>query len=155
MKKLLTRLRDAARSDPGTIRFDVADPSVVEYAEEYFGFALPKLLKRLYLEIGNGGFGPGPLIGLPGGYESSWGDLLKTWTEMQDCEDDEYEEQWLPIIDWGCALFSLIDCDDLSMVTLYEGEFYPENYSFEFLLKQWLDGKVPELHTGEFVRPDD
>jgi hypothetical protein len=148
MKKLLTRLRDAALSDPETVRFDVALPAMIGAAEDFFGFALPRLLTRSYQEIGNGGFGPGPLIGLPGGYESSWGDLLQTWTVMQGCEDEEYEEQWLPIIDWGCAEFSLIDCDNLAMVTLYEGEFHPEDYSFETLLSRWLDGELPELHSG-------
>jgi hypothetical protein len=28
-------------------------------AEEQLGFALPALLRRIYLEVGNGGFGPG------------------------------------------------------------------------------------------------
>ena len=29
---------------------------------------------------------------------------------MQQHED--HEENWLPIVDWGCAQFSLVDCDD-------------------------------------------
>ncbi len=152
MKKLLARLRDATLSDSETARFDVASPTTINAAEDFFGFALPKLLKRLYLEVANGGFGPGPLIGLPGGYSSSLGDLLQIWSVMQNWEDEDYEEQWLPIIEWGCAQYSLIDCDDLSMVTYYEGEFHPEDYSFETLLSRWLDGELPELHTGEFYR---
>jgi len=150
MRKLLARLRNAALNDPETVRYDVVSAEVVATAEEFLGFTLPKLLKRSYLEIGNGGFGPGLLIGLPGGYESSWGDLLQAWAVMQ--EDEECEQGWLPVIDWGCAQVSLIDCDDLQMVTLYEGEFHPEDYSFETLLRRWLDGELPELHSGEFYR---
>ncbi len=150
MKKLLSRMRDSALFDPETVLFAVVSAASIETAEEFLSLPLPELLKSCYLEIGNGGFGPGPLIGLPGGYESSWGDLLQTWMVMR--EDEDYEENWLPIIDWGCAQFSLIDCNDLQMVTLYEGEFHPEDYSFETLLRRWVDGELPELLSGEFYR---
>jgi hypothetical protein len=151
MKTLFSRLRSAALEDPGTVRFDVVPVACIEYAEEVLGFALPKILKRSYLEISNGGFGPGPIIGLPGGFESSWGDLLKTWAVLQ--QDEEFEEGWLPIIDWGCAQFSIVDCDnDFQMVSLYEDDFHCEDYSFEMLLERWLTGEVPELHSGGFYR---
>jgi hypothetical protein len=152
MKNLLARLKRAAREDPKTVWSDVVSQAGIEFAEEVLGFALPKVLRRSYLEISNGGFGPGPLIGLPGGYESSWGDLLKTAAEMR--RHEECDEGWLPIIDWGCALFSLIDCDnDFLIVTLYEGEFHPESYDFDELLERWLGGELPELHSGDFYRP--
>jgi len=41
-----------------------ASPEAVDEAEEAFGFPLPGLLRRLYAEVGNGGFGPG--YGIPG-----------------------------------------------------------------------------------------
>jgi hypothetical protein len=152
MKGLFTRLRQAAQEDTATIWFDVVPAASIEFAEEFFGFALPKLLKRSYMEISNGGFGPGPVIGLPGGYESSWGDLIKTRTELE--RDEECEDGWLPIIDWGCAQFSIIDCDnDFQIVSLYEGDFHCEDYSFDTLLKRWLDGELPELRSGGFYRP--
>jgi hypothetical protein len=136
------------------VRFPVVETAGITFAEELFGFALPQILRRAYREIGNGGFGPGPIIGLPGGYESGWGDLIQTWEELQ--RDEAYEEGWLPIIDWGCAQFSIIDCeDDFQMVSLYEGEFHNEDDSFEELLEHWLDGELPELHTGGFYRPKD
>lgn len=134
--------------------FPVVDTAGIEFAEEVFGFALPAILRRAYQEISNGGFGPGPIIGLPGGYTSSWGDLFQSWEELQ--RDPEYEDGWLPIIDWGCAQFSIIDCeDDFQMVSLYEGDFHDEDYSFEDLLEHWLDGELPELYTGGFYRPKD
>src|SRR5512134_2461662 len=41
----------------------------IEAAETAIGFRMPDLLRRLYLEIGNGGFGPGyGLVGVEGGY---------------------------------------------------------------------------------------
>jgi hypothetical protein len=150
MRGIFAKLRDAAAADPKTVRFGPVAPADVAAAEDYLGFALPKLLKRSYTEIGNGGFGPGLLIGLPGGYESSWGDLLQTWTVMH--EHEEHEESWLPIVDWGCAQFSLVDCDDQQMVTLYDGDFHLEDYTFEGLLARWIGGELPELHSGEFSR---
>lgn len=145
-------MKKAVQTNEETEGFPVVDAAGIAFAEEVFGFALPKILQRAYREIGNGGFGPGPIIGLPGGYASSWGDLIQTWQELQ--RDKECEEGWLPIIDWGCAQFSIIDCeDDFQMVTLYEGDYHSEDYSFEELLEHWLDGELPELHTGGFYCP--
>jgi len=43
-----------------------AAPAEVDAAEAALGFGLPSLLRRLYVEIGNGGFGPGyGFIGVP------------------------------------------------------------------------------------------
>jgi hypothetical protein len=43
----------------------------IEAAETAMGFRMPDLLRRLYLEIGNGGFGPGyGLVGVEGGMET-------------------------------------------------------------------------------------
>lgn len=109
------------------------------------------ILRRAYQEISNGGFGPGPIVGLPGGYQSSWGDLIQTWEELQ--RDPKCEDGWLPVIDWGCAQFSIVDCeDDFQMISLYEGEFHSEDYSFEELLEHWLVDELPELHTGDYYR---
>jgi hypothetical protein len=33
--------------------------AAIEMAERHLGYPLPRLLRRLYLEVGNGGFGPG------------------------------------------------------------------------------------------------
>ena len=40
------------------------------------------------------------------------------------------------------------------MVTLYEGDFHFEDYTFETLLRRWLDGELPALESGEFYRAD-
>ncbi|WP_435016230.1 SMI1/KNR4 family protein [Tundrisphaera sp. TA3] len=153
MTNLLRRLQRAAREDPRTEWFDVVSKAGIEHAEDVFGFALPDILRHSYLSISNGGFGPGyHIIGLPGGQESSWGDLLATWAALKD--DEEWEEDWLPIIDWGCAQVSIIDCDDnFSMITLHEGEYYPEDYTFDELLERWIGGESPELSRGDFARP--
>ena len=46
-----------------------ATPEAVREAEAVIGYKLPRLLRRLYLEVGNGGFGPGyGVLGLSGGH---------------------------------------------------------------------------------------
>jgi hypothetical protein len=53
-------------------RHDLYPPTtltVVEAAEAKMGFRLPPLLRELYTQVGNGGFGPGyGIFGLEGGY---------------------------------------------------------------------------------------
>jgi hypothetical protein len=145
----IVRVRDAARRDSSSVWYPVVTDAHIEFVEAALDVELPELLKRCYLEIGNGGFGPGyHLTGLPGGHESSWGDLLQTTEELRRLEDGE--ESWLPIIDWGCNEFTIVDCDDDQIVTLYEGDFHDEDYSLETLFDRWIEGKVPDLSTGEF-----
>lgn len=43
--------------------------AIVESAEAKMGLGLPPLLRELYTQVGNGGFGPGyGVFGLEGGY---------------------------------------------------------------------------------------
>lgn len=52
-----------------------ARPGQVEEAERIIGFPVPPLLRRLYLEVANGGVGPGGggILGLRGGHGSGSG----------------------------------------------------------------------------------
>src|SRR5690242_12415879 len=68
-ERISDRLRatDGADLVPPKV-FPPATPAAVEAAEQALGFALPPLLRQLYLEVGNGGFGPGyGLSGVPEG----------------------------------------------------------------------------------------
>jgi hypothetical protein len=83
-------------------------PEAVEEAQVMVGHPLPGLLRRLYLEVGNGGFGPGyGILGVRGGhgddYERTAIDLDRTWGTP---------EGFLAICYWGCAIYSLVDCTD-------------------------------------------
>jgi hypothetical protein len=52
----------AAIAEPTGLLGDPEEPidgAELELAESRLSFPLPPLLKRLYVEIGNGGFGPG------------------------------------------------------------------------------------------------
>ena len=75
-------------------------------AERAMGFALPSLLKRLYLEVGNGGFGPGyGLYGLSGGYrEDDVGDLTFPDLYLVDADSEVWPKKLVPICNWGCCM---------------------------------------------------
>jgi SMI1 / KNR4 family (SUKH-1) len=100
----------------------VADPAEpidgaeMDKAESRFGFPLPPLLKRLYTDIGNGGFGPGyGLMGLINGFRDDIGDsALESYELRREADPAELGWHWpadlLPICTWGCAIYSCIDC---------------------------------------------
>lgn len=84
--------------------------------EGLLGFALPPLLKRLYVEVGNGGWGPGyGLLGLSGGTKDDLGETaVASYLSRREWVSGAQEERWpaglLPICHWGCAIYSCVDC---------------------------------------------
>lgn len=149
---LIERVRVVASASGETQSFDAVTPDQIAYVESLLDIEIPHMLKRCYLEIGNGGFGPGyGIIGLPLGHESSWGDLVATVTELRRIEDCTVS--LLPIIDFGCAQIMCVDCDDDEIiVNCLEGDFHYEEYTLTQLLERWCDGEIPNLHTGLFER---
>jgi hypothetical protein len=131
---ILERLRQRAtaarrRSDGEPNVRPAATRNDIESAELALGINLPPLLKRIYLEIGNGGcmLGPGyGLLGLPGGYDNDddW-NIVKTSLEM--ARDYEWWDGSIVVCDWGCTMMSCIDCsDDDFPVYRYDGNFFDE-----------------------------
>ncbi|WP_225767092.1 SMI1/KNR4 family protein [Inquilinus sp. Marseille-Q2685] len=115
-RRIRTKPTDLGNVSP--IRLQPADPERVANDERQLGFSLPDLLKRLYTEIGNGGFGPGyGLIGLTGGAPDDTGKTSPTiYEELRHTDPEDPYWQWpaglLPICHWGCAILSCVDCAD-------------------------------------------
>lgn len=92
------------------------------------GRELPRLLVRLYTEIGNGGFGPSyGLLPL-----SEAGAQWKTWTGAADDPAYHawcYPPSFLPIVDYGCAMYYCLDLADPDLtVWLFEpGSFVADD----------------------------
>src|SRR5262245_50121589 len=84
----------------------------IERCEVSLGFRLPDLLRRLYLEIGNGGFGPGyGFFPIPNGASTQKRTLVSLYNECRrppDPGDWEWPAGLLMICDWGCLIRSCV-----------------------------------------------
>jgi hypothetical protein len=104
-----------------------ANEKAVAEAEEVNGYRLPPLLRRIYLEVANGGFGPNEygngILGVPGvkwpddGYYGEWEDIVDVYRAFSAPHPDIPPSWDVPpylvwLFDWGCAIWSLVDCRD-------------------------------------------
>lgn len=121
--------------------------------ERHLRFRLPPLLKRIYADIGNGGFGPGyGLIGLTNGVPDDTG---KTAAAIYDDFRSAAELAWpdglLPICHWGCAIYSCVDCLDPDFrMRIFDPNghggddwtdaFFDEPLRFEDWIGSWASG---------------
>ncbi|MFD8218375.1 SMI1/KNR4 family protein [Streptomyces sp. NPDC059697] len=85
----------------------------VTEAEELIGFPLPPLLRRLYLEVANGGFGPAEgILGVrEGAPQGDWNDLAEIYQDGPD-PSGQIPAGLVPVYDWGCTIWSLVDFRD-------------------------------------------
>ena len=90
-----------------------ATAEALDAAEARMGVTIPPLLRRLYAEVANGGFGPGSgIIGITGGWTDDHGRTVEDLFEMMS-EGDPDEPSWrwpaglVPIVDyspvWTCV----------------------------------------------------
>ena len=143
----------------------VASADAVRLAEARLGFAIPELLKNLYLNVANGGFGPGyGVIGVAGGHRSSLGTLVETFDEI--VRGAEYLKlKWntrlLAFCDWGCNIYSCVDCSEPGNPIFRSDEcrVSPAGYGLNEFFEKWLDGRDlfdddnPRRRTVEIINP--
>lgn len=78
--------------------------AAVREAEALAGMQLPTLLRRLYLEVGNGGFGPGyGLLGLRGGHTMGRINAL-TGLDRPAVDPDVSPRRLMIVCEWGCGI---------------------------------------------------
>jgi len=88
-----------------------ASMDAVVAAERCLGHPLPPLLRRLYLEIGNGGFGPG--YGILGLREGNFGRTPRSGFQGSAWDAFLPADKCLFLLcTWGCAIYSFVDCAD-------------------------------------------
>ncbi len=158
----LIRQRAAAeRKDPGTPAapsFEPASTEAVEEAEKSLDFALPPFLKRVLLEIGNGGFGPGRgLLGVGGGATDEHGSsLVDLYDSLSADNPDDPGWRWpqhlVPICCWGDSTYSCVDCSlPGGQVVTFDADSYhpgadlarllePLDMTVEQWLRAWAEG---------------
>jgi hypothetical protein len=130
-----------------------ASESAIQEAERMIGFALPLPLRRIYSEVGDGSFGPGyGFYGLNEGtdlFPSESVSNLYPLFRAGDPEDPSFSWPYmlLPIVDWGCAIRSCVDCSVPSLPIIRHDpnletalQFHAEGCHFEEWLQAWLDG---------------
>ncbi|WP_306366329.1 SMI1/KNR4 family protein [Nocardiopsis sp. CC223A] len=152
----------AGRLDPPPPLKPVEEEAVKE-CEEHLGRPLPPLLRRCYLELGDGGFGPG------------YG-LLPLWdpengVSVMDAfrQREGWPREWRPmadslltLCDWGCGIESLVDCrnpsggmwaiDPNSALGDDPGVMlFPQEFTFPEWMRRWVDGTLrqPQLLLGK------
>jgi hypothetical protein len=129
----------------------------LKLAEKRLGFELPSLLRILYLQIGNGGFGPGyGLIGLnERGAKNYHANLVDAYLEGVNFSHPDYPSfprQFITICDWGDSITSMLDWTlSQSPVFRFNGDKYdegpfesfikPESPSLRTWLEDWLNDR--------------
>ncbi|MFF7641828.1 SMI1/KNR4 family protein [Streptomyces canus] len=78
--------------------------------ERVVGHPMPDLLRRMYLEVANGGFGPWQVVSLTetGDWFSDCADITMAYHQFTD-PDDVLPPGVVPLMDRGCAMWALID----------------------------------------------
>ncbi|MEU0208353.1 SMI1/KNR4 family protein [Streptomyces canus] len=78
--------------------------------EEVVGHPMPELLKRIYLEVANGGFGPWQVVSLTetDDWFSDCADITMAYRGFTG-PDDAVPPGIVPLMDRGCAMWTLID----------------------------------------------
>jgi|SRR5579875_1568566 len=143
---LIERIRGYATSRATSLPYATASEEAIGEAERGLGFPIPALLKACYLRVANGGFGPGyGIIGVEGGYASDYGNLVETHGVLkrdQESEGREWPNGLLPFCEWGCNIFSCVDCHDTRhpVYTFEDFAVRPQGYTLDKFFELWMSG---------------
>jgi hypothetical protein len=131
------------------ISYPPVPAKVLQQAEQRLGFQLPSLLRKLYLEVGNGGFGPGyGLIGLPGGATLYGQDMASLY--LQDIFEPPpapyraWPRRFMMIGNWGCNITSVMDLADEQFAIF---RFWGDRYEPEEVWESVMTPGAPSLHV--------
>ena len=164
MKDLVAELKEL--KDSGHLFADdestgLEEPATFEQmhlAESKLGFSILTLIKAIYIEIANGGFGYSyGLLGIGGGATNEDGnsadDLYRLFREENpDDPHWSWPEKLLPLNHLGCAMYLCVDCSNESLPVVWfepnphqDGESWDESFipfsnSFEQMMRRWLSG---------------
>ena len=151
---LLTHiLEKTPQKGPGGFRqqwYPPASQEQVQATEQALGFVLPSLLRACYLQVSNGGFGPGEgVMGVIGGFEDNRGNLVEAYhwrkqyyqpIDLATCEQQAEENPFRdlpfrvvsnkmlepPEMTWPTSLLEFYHhgCGDFSSIDLHTGRIF-------------------------------
>jgi hypothetical protein len=140
-------------------------------AEARLGVVLPPLLRRLYLEVANGGFGPGSgIVGISGGWTTDRGRTIEDlFAEMSDSTTEDPRWVWpaglVPLVDFS-GTFGCVDAsgpdgrivewdpdelDDGGADRGWSRSFREVAPSLDAWLQAWLDAPAPVDESAELM----
>ena len=143
----------------------VASAAEIASAESELGLRLPPFLRRVYAEVADGGFGPdhGLLRLRRGRATDEERGIVETYAMFT--EEPGWPRMLLPICDWGCAIWSCLDCrsDDGSVVTSSNDDpLVDTGHDLRSWLRAWLEGRdlwkemfepgIPAIGVNPFTR---
>ena len=127
-------------------------------AETRLGFGVPKLLRAIYGEVSNGGFGDSyGFLGLIGGPVNEEGlDSVSLYEGYRQPHSRDAHWHWpkglLPVCHLGCAMYHCVQCLDEALPVIWfepnphapaspwDDSFIPFSPSLREYLSEWLDG---------------
>lgn len=153
---LIEELRNRTGAEPlrliGRLKVEVHPPlshKAIEATEALLGFNLPMLLRRIYAEVADGGFGPAyglfPIASHcpEGGQHETLVEVLDMLAEGRHPAFGTWPSQLVPLCDWGCANWSCLDCqtENGPVVTLAgEDGLFDTGRDLASWLTAWLRG---------------
>jgi hypothetical protein len=131
LRQLRMRLRDVTT-------YRVTAEEIAE-AESQLGFRLPSFLRRTFEEVNDGRVGPG--YGLLPLFAKTEKTMVEVYKRLSAAPD--WSPGLLPICEWGCAVWSCLDCrtNNGAIVTLVEEQgFFDKGGDLQSWLTAWLAG---------------
>jgi hypothetical protein len=131
-----------------------APPELVAELEALVGHPMPRLLKRIYLEVADGGFGRwgNALSFTDEDYRfSEAGPLIQTYRRW--AMTPNYPTPVVPLLTWGCAIWSFVDFSspegrmwgwDPNVRRCPRHKLFREDATLAERLVDWLDGRDDE-----------
>jgi hypothetical protein len=156
---LIRRVAAKAAAEQSPVRPQVSESDLAQ-AEESLGFRLHPLLRRLYAEVADGGFGPVgyTLYPLATAVLRTTAMAPRIPVDLRDGERLYWPYEAVAIMDWGCAMDAVVDCRSADGAVLLVDpnpglpdraeEWFLDSESLAGWLESWLDG------TGWYYEED-
>ena len=128
-------------------RFPPATHAHLDRDSRQIGILIPSVLRTVYVEVANGGFGPGyGLLGVDSGATDDSGANMERAYELLSAPDPEVPDwEWLegglPCCYRGCQVYSCVMPDGL-VVQLDGYEWGREAVPITEWLSRWADGRL-------------
>jgi hypothetical protein len=113
----------------------------IEAAEREMGCHFHQFHRRLFREVGNGGFGPGyGLIGIPEGSLDVEERSLIELNQGLFSDHDGQMSSVVPLCGWGCGIWSCVDCETGAILSISEFGLRDLEQGLHSWFEDWISG---------------